>query len=89
MFNLNRYTKQSQTYHHTLAHVFFFFLLPDPSQPVSGRHPGIEKLLLSFGAKPGSKLPEPLGMNTYGALADHWDESDSDMPINGNDKHAD
>lgn len=33
------------------------------------RHPGIEKVLLSAGAKVGSKLPEPPQMNTYGLSA--------------------
>ncbi|CAL1142199.1 unnamed protein product [Cladocopium goreaui] len=42
----------------------------DPQKQKQPRHPTIEKLLLSFGAKPGSKLPEPPGMNTYGALAE-------------------
>ena len=67
MFNLNKYIKQYQTYHYNSA---FFFWCFGPKSPLSSvwRHPTIEKLLLSFGAKPGSKLPEPPGMNTYGAL---------------------
>ena len=42
----------------------------DPQKDKQPRHPNIEKLLLTAGAKPGSKLPEPLGMNTYGLVAE-------------------
>lgn len=66
---------QSQQGHQTISNISLqfsacFFWCFGPKSPLSSvwRHPAIEKLLLSFGAKPGSKLPEPPGMNTYGAL---------------------
>lgn len=41
----------------------------DPAKDQQPRHPAVEKLLLSAGAKSGSELPEPVDVNTYGNLA--------------------